>query len=205
VCFYGKAYDLGLGPFLKSMKRWVASYIHQNGLFPVLDLCTGTGAMCRILGRGEGPQPVLGIDLDWRILDYARSRAPQIPFVQGDAAQIPFADSCFRGVIVSYALHDKENAVRDRMMREIRRVLHNGEGRLLLIDFENPWNTASRLGRMLTYSIERMAGGEHFRNGQRFLREGGLRAFLARHGWQELDSLSAPWGNTRIVVAHFPD
>ena len=90
------------------------------------------------------------------------------------------------------------------MMTEIRRVLHLGEGRLLLIDFEKPWNTVSRLGRIFTYSIERMAGGEHFRNGQRFLNAGGLRAFLARHGWQELESRPAPWGNSRIVVARHP-
>jgi hypothetical protein len=113
-------------------------------------------------------------------------------------------DSSFRGVIVSYALHDKDDAVRDGMMAEIRRVLRSVEGRLIAIDFERPWNTASKLGRLFTYSIERMAGGAHFRNGQRFLRTGGLHAFLKRHGWQEEVSRTAPWGNTRIVVSRRP-
>lgn len=203
MCLYGRLYDAGLGPLLRGMKEWAASYVREQSLFPVLDLCTGTGAMCRLLNSSEYPHQVCwGLDLDWRILDYARSRAPGIPFVQGDAARIPFADSRFKSVIVSYALHDKDDAVREGMMSEIRRVLRDGDGRLLVIDFERPWNAASRLGRMFTYAIERSAGGAHFRNGQRFLREGGLRAFLDRHGWREEVSRNSPWGNTRIVVAH---
>ena len=90
-------------------------------------------------------------------------------------------------------------------MAEVRRVLH-GEGRALFIDFERPWDLMSRMGRVFTYGIERMAGKDHFRNGQRFLREeGGLRAFLSTGGWEEREDRMLPLGNSRIVVARLVD
>ena len=37
----------------------------------------------------------------------------------------------------------------------------------------------------MVHIIERMAGGDHYRNGRNFLRRGGLKAFLDEHGFVE--------------------
>ena len=134
--FSGWAYDACLGPMLKGIRIWVEAYVRDNGLFPVLDLCTGTGAMCRIFDN-QPARPVWGLDLDGRILRYARSKAPSVPFVQADAARLPIREARFRSVIISYALHDKPPFLRKAMMAEVRRVLHR-QGRALCIDFESP-------------------------------------------------------------------
>ncbi len=179
----------------------MAGHVGRNALYPALDLCTGTAALCRLMG---GPsRPVWGLDLDRRVLRYAHSRSEHIPLVCADAAQIPFRSGAFRAVIISYALHDKTEGMRSRMLAEARRVL-DPRGQLILIDFEVPWDRASRLGRMFTFGIELMAGGEHFRNGKRFIRRGGLRAWLGDQGLIELESRPLAWGHSRIVVARWP-
>jgi demethylmenaquinone methyltransferase/2-methoxy-6-polyprenyl-1,4-benzoquinol methylase len=199
--FYGWAYDTCLGPILSKTRHWMAAYVREKNLFPVLDLCTGTGAFCRIIG-GDPQHSVWGLDLDGRFLRYARAKAPHIPFIQADAGRMPFTDSVFGAVILSYAVHDKAPGQRTAMMEEARRVLC-AQGQILFLDFEIPWDRASRMGRVFTYGIERLAGGEHFQNSQQFLRAGGLHAFLALSHCVELESRSLPWGNSRIVAARF--
>jgi len=204
MSFAGWAYDALLGPLLRGMRLWTAAYVREHGLYPALDLCTGTGAMCRFF-NDQPFRSVWGLDLDGRLLRYARTRAPSVPFVQADAARLPVRADVFRSVIISYALHDKPPHMRKAMMAEVRRVLHR-EGRALFVDFESPWGMTSRLGRVFTYGIERTAGGEHFRNGQQFLHEvGGLRGFLLSHKWEELESRAFPWGNSRAVATRYLD
>ena len=198
----GWLYDKGLGPLLYRMRDWISSSIRAGELYPVLDLCTGTGMMCRTLNAP--PFQVLGLDLDGRMLEYARDKAPDVPFIQGDAALLPIQDGIFGSVIISYALHEKTTEVRNAMLKETRRVLRAG-GRVFFVDFEKPWNRTSRWGRVFTYSIELAAGGEHLQNCQNFLAQGGLRSFLSGQGWDERESRSFAWGNSRIVVCSRPD
>ncbi len=201
-CLSGRIYDACLGTLLKGTRRWVAGHVGRYGLYPALDLCTGTAALCRLM---EGPShSIWGLDLDRHVLRYARSRARHIPLVCADAAQIPFKSGVFRAVIISYALHEKTQGLRSLMLAEARRVLDPCRGRLIVIDFEMPWDRVSRLGRMFTYLIERLAGGDHFRNGQRFVRQGGLSAIIRDQGLIELQSLPLAWGSSRIVVARWP-
>ena len=199
--FYGRAYDAFLGTLLKGTRRWMASYVREHSLFPALDLCTGTGAFPRYL-EADPRHAAWGLDLDARFLRYARSQAPRVPFIRGDAGQLPFRDSVFGAIILSYAVHDKAPPLRAAMMEESRRVLR-AQGQVLFLDFESPWDLASRAGRVFTYGIERLAGGDHFGNSQQFLRAGGLRGFLERFGCEELECRHIPWGNSRIVATRF--
>jgi hypothetical protein len=77
------------------------------------------------------------------------------------------------------------------------------DGKMILLDFEPPWNFRSRLGWVLTTSVERLAGKEHFRNGREFLREGGLRKFMERNGLTEQRRYPIGEGNSAIVVSTF--
>jgi hypothetical protein len=49
--------------------------------------------------------------------------------------------------------------------------------------------------------IERIAGGEHFRNNRRFLEEGGLRAIIQRYRLVEVERFNIEMGALAIVVA----
>jgi len=195
----GRLYDLAFGGLLRGVRRQVARAVRAEGLYPWLDVCCGTGSQFRGHGSGDGPGRVIGLDKSAGMVRYAAVRAPGLPFVCGDAARLPFKDGAFRAVTVSFGLHDKSPDVRSAMMREARRVLSPG-GRLIAVDFENPWNAESRAGAFLVRTIERLVGGEHYRNGRDFLKRGGLRAFIRENGFEETLRRNVEVGSLGVVV-----
>ena len=149
----------------------------------------------------RAPDPVVcGLDKSAGMVRYAAARAPEVPFVCGDAGQLPFKDGSFRAVSVSFGLHDKSPDLRRAMMAEARRVLASG-GRFVAVDFENPWSARSRAGALAVRAVERLTGGEHYRNGREFLSRGGLRAFLRESGFVETARHDVEIGSISVVVA----
>lgn len=112
-----------------------------------LDVCCGTGDVAFALARAGAE--VTGFDFSEPMLEVARRRALaisnskfQMPnFQQGDALNLPFPDASFDVVTISYGLRNL--AEFDRGLRELTRVLRPG-GRLLVLDFGKPDNTAWR-------------------------------------------------------------
>jgi ubiquinone/menaquinone biosynthesis C-methylase UbiE len=198
----GIFYDLFIEPLLAGTKKRISGFISQNDLFPALDICCGTGKQCQLVAKAG--KAVIGLDLDLKILKYASSKYPQITFVCADAAHIPFRKDSFKASIISYSLHDKTPEVRTKIIREAKRLLIP-EGRIIFLDFENPWNWLSELGSALTWLIERIAGGEHYRNNRQFLKEGGLQTFIKTRGLYPVERLDIPLGNSRIVIAKSED
>jgi len=209
----GRLYDLAFGRMFRGLRKRVAAEVERGGLYPWLDICCGTGSQMR--GRGAQtrghvpkvrvPDPVpnnlaLGLDLSFGFIRYAAARAPRVPFVCGDAARLPFKDRSMRSVSISFGLHDKSPELRRGMMTEVRRVLAPG-GRLIAVDFEPPWDARSRIGALFAHAIERLAGGEHYRNGREFVRHGGLSAFLRESGFVEVSRHGIATGAIGVVVA----
>lgn len=196
----GRLYDWALEPPLGNIKKRVAHCISRLNLYPVLDICCGTGVQChRIEKNGES---VYGLDLDRGMVHYAASKYPQIPFLCADAAKIPVKDSSLGGVILSYALHDKFPEKRSIILREVRRIL-NPRGKIVFVDFEVPWNRRSRIAGAYIYWIERIAGKDHFENGRQFLLKGGLRSFIREHGLEEIERHDVELAHSGVVVARF--
>ena len=178
MCFRALASDLILEPLLRKVRRTVGFFIRRGQLFPVLDLCCGTGAQAGLLSsHGK----VVGIDLDLEVLSHASSRRKRPSFVCADASRLPFRNSSFRGIVVSFALHDKGSNLRRSLMQEAMRLLAPG-GRIVFVDFEPAWNVRSRWGGLLVFFIELFAGREHFKNGRSFVRRGGLGGSLRNTG-----------------------
>ena len=142
------------------------------------------------------------MDLDAGMIHYASSKYPHIPFMCADAEHIPVKNSILEGVILSYSLHDKFPETRTKMLEEVRRIL-NPDGKIVIVDFEYPWNRKSRMASLYIYGIERMAGKDHFRNGRRFLQQGGLRSYLKQNGLEEIARNDVDMAQTSIVVAKF--
>ena len=211
----GRLYDLAFAGLFRRLRRRVTRAVERDGLYPWLDVCCGTGSQFRRLrdGHGDGrpvgghvpmvrvPDPVVcGLDKSAGMIRYAAARAPEVPFVCGDAGQLPFKDGSFRAVSVSFGLHDKSPDLRRAMMAEARRVLAPG-GRFVAVDFENPWSARSRAGALAVRAVERLTGGEHYRNGREFLSRGGLRAFFRESGFVETARHDVEIGSISVVVA----
>lgn len=197
---WGQIYEWSIEPLLKKTKLRVARYIFQYNLFPALDICCGTGKQCHFIELDK--QNVIGLDIDLKMMNYASSKYPHIPFVCADAANIPIRNKSFKGIVISYALHDKSQELRKKMLDEAKRLL-TPEGKIILVDYEQPWNRRSRMGEIFVYLIERTGGCEHFRNWRQFLKQGGLRAFEEKNGLVEIERHNIELGNSSIVVAKF--
>ncbi|MGE0199364.1 MAG: bifunctional demethylmenaquinone methyltransferase/2-methoxy-6-polyprenyl-1,4-benzoquinol methylase UbiE [Candidatus Melainabacteria bacterium] len=94
----------------------------------VLDVCTGTGDLCRWLlsAVGEAGQ-VTGLDFSADMLAVARHRfggRGNVRFDQGDAMQLPYEDHCFDGAIISFGLRNVLDV--PRAIAEMTRVVKPG-------------------------------------------------------------------------------
>jgi demethylmenaquinone methyltransferase/2-methoxy-6-polyprenyl-1,4-benzoquinol methylase len=134
------------------------------------------------------------------MLKYAASRRPAVPFLCADATRTPFRPGAFRGIVISFALHEKEAEFRTRLLAEAKRILAPG-GRLVLVDFERPWDGVSRRALLYVSAVERLAGRRHFRNGRDFFGRGGLRALLEENGLREVSRQNIAAGTCALVLA----
>jgi demethylmenaquinone methyltransferase/2-methoxy-6-polyprenyl-1,4-benzoquinol methylase len=82
-----------------------------------LDVACGTGFLTRHLA-GE----VVGLDQSRRMLQIARTQAPNAELVAGDALDLPFEDASFDRVFTGHFYGHLEPAERERFLGEARRV-----------------------------------------------------------------------------------
>jgi demethylmenaquinone methyltransferase/2-methoxy-6-polyprenyl-1,4-benzoquinol methylase len=183
---------------LRGIRRAVGDLVLKNNLFPLLDLCCGPGTQARLLRRPG--RTVVGLDINPKMVKYAASKSPGVPFVLGDAVRTPFRPGAFRGIIVSFALHEKEAAFRTSLLGEAVRILAPGGG-IVLVDFERPWDRPSRLARLYISPLERLAGRAHFRNGRDFFQRGGLRGLLQDNDLLEVERRDIAAGTCALVLA----
>lgn len=196
----GLIYDLLIEWAVQRIKQSVARHISRNNLSPVLDICCGTGKQCRLIG--DNGQKVIGLDIDSKMIEYAASKYPCLPFVCADASHLPFRKKSIRGIVISYALHEKTPEMRSRMLAEAERLLAPG-GLIILVDYEIPWNGLSRFGNFFTWIIERLAGGEHYKNRNQFLKQGGLEGLIRQNKLVIVKKRPIPLGNSSLTIIKF--
>lgn len=104
----------------------------------VLDVGCGTGTLAILLKRRYPRIEIIGVDPDAKALARAKHKArragvfPQ--FDQGFADSLAYPAESFDHVFSSFMLHHLDREQKERMLREIRRVLKPG-GQVHLLDF----------------------------------------------------------------------
>jgi demethylmenaquinone methyltransferase/2-methoxy-6-polyprenyl-1,4-benzoquinol methylase len=124
-------------------RRWrtavtAALDLHQGEV--VLDLAAGTGTSSEpFIAEGARAVPC---DFSLGMLQVGRRRAPDLPFVAGDALRLPFADGAFDAVTISFGLRNVADP--RAALAEMARVTRHG-GRLVVCEFSHPvwrpWRT----------------------------------------------------------------
>jgi demethylmenaquinone methyltransferase / 2-methoxy-6-polyprenyl-1,4-benzoquinol methylase len=99
----------------------------------VLDACCGTGDLALADARAGGR--VTGVDFSDEMLARARRKAPDLDWVQADAASLPFDDASFEAVTVGFGVRNLEDL--QGGLRELARVLVPG-GRLGCLEITRP-------------------------------------------------------------------
>jgi ubiquinone/menaquinone biosynthesis C-methylase UbiE len=145
----------------------------------VLDVCCGTGAQAYIYAR-QGLKAT-GIDLDPSMLHQSEVylRSADFALVEGDARNLPFPDRIFDYVSISWALHDKDRAMQEAIIGQMKRVVKTGGG-LVFLDY------SAKLPRdflgLSVRLLESAAGRQNRLHFWAYLASGGLPGLLERAG-----------------------
>jgi ubiquinone/menaquinone biosynthesis C-methylase UbiE len=119
----------------------------------VLDIGCGTGSLVVLVKQLFPDVEVIGLDPDAKALARATRKAQRVgatvQFERGFSDAIEYSDASFDRVFSSFMFHHLERDEKERMLREVRRVL-KVDGRMHLLDFgaPDPAGRASRLPRL---------------------------------------------------------
>jgi len=194
-------YETLIDPFLKDMRTFITQFAGINPGDRILDVCCGTGA--QILEYAQRGPVAVGIDNDPAMLRVAegnrmKQKLDNISFRLADATSLPFKDSYFDYVSISFGLHDKIRQVRNRVVSEMKRVVKQ-HGALILADYQVPlprniWAIAAR-------GIEFLVNGSHYEGFKDYLGTGGLDGILRTHNLQEEQRARVKSGLVVIIKA----
>ena len=172
-------YSTLIDPFLRGIRPYTIYFSGMKAGDRVLDVCCGTGDQA--FYYAEAGIRATGIDLDPNMLKLAgkgKRKRDNVSFQRADACYLPFKDNSFDCVSISFALHEKERAARDKIISEMKRVVRKG-GALIFLDFQVP--VPNTIFPRLVKVIEFLAGRNHHRCFRDYLAQGGLDVLLARN------------------------
>ncbi len=134
-------------------RRLAARTCLQGQLQSFLDLGCGTGDLALTVARlARQPIQVTGLDFSIPMLEQARQKADRshlsecVKFVHGQADNLPFEDSCFDCVGISFAFRNLtyKNPLQMPHLAEVLRVLRKG-GRYVIVETSQPVNAFIRM------------------------------------------------------------
>lgn len=191
-------YDILVGPFLRPARKGVVRAVEAQKCRRILEVACGTGEQAIMLAKAG--IEVSGIDLSPAMLGEARAKSPaSVAYFLGNAEDLPFGSGSFDCVTISLALHEMGHETRMRTTGEMLRVL-TPDGKLIVFDYTASKNWRSAIGLAFLGLLERIAGGEHFRNFVRFTRMGGIDQFLQPFPLQVIRSRNYFSGALRLVI-----
>ncbi len=117
------------------IKHHVISQIpNQHNGVEILDLCTGTGDIPKLLKKRFPNSKITGVDFCEEMLNIAahKNKHKNITFTQADCLNLPFQDNSFDIVTISFGL--RNTADYDKAISEIARVLRPN-GIFVHVDF----------------------------------------------------------------------
>jgi hypothetical protein len=170
----GIFHNIVIEPATRALKSKVAEMAQNAGCRNVLDICSITGGQCNQLDK-KGIHAI-GLDINVKMLTTSPAQWTNLHLICADASAIPCKDGSFDGVTVTLAIHDKPLLLQNAILNEAIRIL-GCQGKMIVADFDIPWNLRSSLGYVLSFCIEAFSG--HCVNGMRFFRLGGLAPLLA--------------------------
>src|SRR5579871_2029463 len=135
VLFLGGA-DAMRRQALPALRRHLADRPPNQSAARLLDVACGTGRFLSFVKDNFPGLHATGLDLSPAYLKEAArtlQRWGGAELVHGNAERMPFADASFDAVTCVYLFHELPRAVRERVTREIARVLKPG-GLLVLVD-----------------------------------------------------------------------
>lgn len=176
-----KIYDRLFETFNSSLRGIGMKLYPPHAGMSVLDVGCGTGV--HLERYQKAGCSVFGIDQSPAMLAVARNRLGEnADLHQGDASAMPYSSGQFDLITMMTVLHEMSPDVRSAVLKECIRALKAG-GRMLLIDF-HPGPIQPGKGwffKGFIFIIERIAGGDHFKNYRHFMKNRGIPGLISTH------------------------
>ena len=125
----------------KRWRRLVAQALRGkliDGQATILDVACGTGDLSLTLSQSGGAR-IVGIDFCRPMLDIAAKKSAKsglaLPFIEGDALHLPFADRSFEAATIAFGLRNLTSV--EAGIKELLRVLKPG-GKVAVLEFSKP-------------------------------------------------------------------
>ena len=158
----------------------ISALIEDNS--SVIDIGCGIGSL--LLNLSTRYNKAVGIDVSSKMINYAKKRQmrgnyPNVEFHHLCASLISetFSNKFDYGVM-SQILHETSEDLRSAIIEEVKKVA----SKLIVADYVAPL-PKNMYGMMIKF-VESIAGSEHNRNFKSWQSNGGLDAFISRHGLQ---------------------
>jgi len=177
-------YSTTIDPLLRGIRIYIPEFSGMKSGDKVLDVCCGTGD--QVFYYAKRGIIAAGIDLNPSMIkvaekDKRKQDLKNVSFQIADARSLPFNDNSFDYASTSFALHEKERMVRDKIISEMKRVVKK-DGNLIFIDFRVP--LPKNLYSYFIKAIEYSAGKDHFSSFKDYLLQGGLSEILKKNQLQ---------------------
>jgi len=162
------AYDSLAGRVTSRLADALLAAVRVGSGTRLLDVATGPGYVAA--RAAEQGAAATGLDFSETMLAFARSRAPDVDFVQGDATALPFADGSFDGVVAAFVL--LHLGAPERAVAEATRVLTPGGRAAFTV-----WDVPARgrwlgvLPQPVTIAIEATLYAPELARGGRMIRD----------------------------------
>lgn len=193
-------------------RRWrraVTRVVHPRPGERILDLAAGTGTSSAALASTGAT--VIACDFSLGMLREGRRRRA-LPFLAGDAQQLPFPDGTFDAVTMSFGLRNLSDP--DRGLRQMLRVSRPG-GRLVICEFSAPvWRPFRTVyTEYLMRALPPVARGVSSNPGayvylaesiRAWPDQAGLAARIAAAGWHRVSWRSYSGGIVALHTARAP-
>lgn len=171
----------------------------------ILDVAAGTGTSAAAFVKAGAE--VVPCDISLGMLAEGKKRHPKLPFMYGDALDLPFSDSSFDAVTCSFGLRNVSDV--PLALREMRRVTKPG-GKIVICEFSTPVHSALQIvyGKLLKNLLPRvahLAGGN--KDAYQYLADTILAwpgqieiaGLFSEAGWREIEFRNISFG---IVALH---
>lgn len=171
-------YNLLIEPLVAGLKHGVVS--RTINATKVIDIACGTGTLAFAIAE-KGPL-VIALDLDSEMISFAKKRVLEkgvnnVRFLLRDASDLSlYEDNEFDVSVTSMAIHQFEEGLAVRILSEMKRI----SGKVVIADYNFPMPAG--LSGKVAYGIERLAGGDHYRNFRNYMQRGGLKWFTGSAG-----------------------
>lgn len=196
----GLVYRLIIDPLLAGAQAGVISRLKPGQ--KVLDIACGTGSLS--MAMAGKVSYVKGIDLSEEMIGIAGQTAKRkgrgnVEFSNMDASDLSaFSDDDFDVAVSSMAIHQFDAELALSILKEMKRIAPV----IIIMDYNYPLPPGIK--GAIVYIIERIAGGDHYRNFRKYNKLGGLDYFIRNSGLEPISGKIKGSGAFRIAECRRP-